>query len=131
MFRQTRKAVYVGALGTAALLMNVSVLASNTSRVYENGNDYATTVRFDDLNLDRRAGAETLYERLETAARRVCGARKTGSVLLRDIRDWEQCQADALQRAVERIDHIHLTEVHQHHTGNHHNAGQELAAVRR
>jgi len=131
MFRQTRKAVYVGALGTAALLTNVSVTASNTSRVYEDGNDYATTVRFDDLNLAGKAGAETLYKRLELAARRVCGARETGSVFLHDTRDWERCQADALQRAVARIDNIHLTAVHQRHTGHQQNAGQEIAALRR
>jgi len=118
-------------LGMAALLTNFSAMASNTSRMHEDGNDYATTVRFDDLNLDRKAGAVTLYERLETAARRVCGARESGSVFIHDTRDWERCQADALQRAVERIDNTHLNAVHQHHTGNQHNAGQELAALRR
>jgi UrcA family protein len=121
----------VGALGTAALLANVSAMASNASRVYEDGNDYATTVRFDDLNLDRKAGAETLYERLGKAARRVCGARETGSVFFHNTLDWERCQADALQRAVVRIDNSHLTAIHQHHTGHQHNAGQELAALRR
>lgn len=131
MFRQYRKAVYVGALGTAALLADVSVMASNTSRVYEDGNDYATTVRFDDLNLDRKAGAETLYQRLESAARRVCGARETGSAFPHDTRDRERCQADALQRAVERIDNAHLTAAHQRHTGNQENTRQELAALRR
>jgi len=131
MFRQSRKAVYVGVLGTVALLANVSVMASTTSRVHEDGNNYATTVRFDDLNLERKAGAETLYERLETAARRVCGARESGSVFIHDTRDWERCQANALQRAVERIDNTHLNAVHQHHTGNQHNARQELAALPR
>jgi len=131
MFWQTRKAVYLGVLGAVALLANVSVMASNTSQVYEEGNDYATTVRFDDLNLDRQAGAETLYKRLESAARRVCGARQTGSVFLHDTRDWKRCQADALQRAVARIDNTHLTAVHQHHTGQQQNAGQELAVLRR
>jgi len=84
-------------LGMAALLTNFSAMASNPSRMHEDGNDYATTVRFDDLNLDRKAGAVTLYERLETAARRVGGARESGSVFFHDTRDWERCQADAAQ----------------------------------
>lgn len=71
------------------MLANFSATACDSVRIHEMHDTYAAKVRFDDLNLDRQAGAETLYKRLESAARRVCGPREAGSAYLHHLRDWE------------------------------------------
>jgi len=68
------------------------------------------TVNFADLDLASAEGAQTLYGRLKTAARRVCG--KADLRDLRAVEDVKGCRAEALDSAVTRIDHPRLTALH-------------------
>jgi UrcA family protein len=68
------------------------------------------TVGFADLDLANAAGAETLYDRLRTAARRVCGKadpRDVGAV-----KDMKRCRSEALDAAVAGVNHPRLTALH-------------------
>lgn len=74
-----------------------------------------TTVHFEDLNVDRPAGAAVLYRRIKGAAVRVCGEPKvTGSFMISKY--WRSCVADAVDRAVLAVDRPALTAYHRVHT---------------
>lgn len=68
------------------------------------------TVNFEDLDLAGTAGAETLYGRLRTAARRVCG--KADLRDLQAVGEVKRCRTEALDDAVAKINHPRLTAVH-------------------
>ena len=74
-------------------------------------------VNFADLNLDKAAGVETLYRRVKTAARRVCGAntaqRRTGSI--RQLGTDRQCYELAMTKAIQQIDHPQLSALYAGH----------------
>jgi UrcA family protein len=68
----------------------------------------ASAVRFSDLNLDRPGDAAKLYQRIATAADKVCGPRSlTGSYSKTSI--YESCYHDAVAQAVARVNQAHLT----------------------
>lgn len=74
-----------------------------------------TTVHFEDLNVDRPAGAAVLYRRIKWAAERVCGEPKvTGSFMISKY--WRSCVAEAIDRAVLAVDRPALTAYHRVHT---------------
>lgn len=88
-----------------------AIAGDQPSPVVETEDTYTTVVQFDDLNIDRPAGAETLYERLNAAARRVCNSQdRTGG--FNDLDGRGRCYADAMERAVEGVDNQLLTELH-------------------
>jgi UrcA family protein len=68
------------------------------------------TVRFADLNLETQAGIETLYSRLNGAARRVCGTADRGDLQAFD--DMKQCRRKSIDDAVARIGNKALTARH-------------------
>ena len=73
------------------------------------------TVHFEDLNVDRPAGAAVLYRRIKWAAERVCGEPKvTGSFMISKY--WRNCVAEAIDRAVLAVDRPALTAYHRVHT---------------
>ena len=67
-------------------------------------------VKFADLDLTRPAGAQTLYHRIQGAARTVCEV-DDGADL--DRAPYQQCVSAAIARAVVNIDAPLLTEYHQ------------------
>lgn len=73
-----------------------------------------TTVRFPDLNLQSRAGATVLYQRIAHAASVMCapsrelGAMGISAVVSARIRD---CKAQAIERAVAQVNAPMLTAV--------------------
>lgn len=74
------------------------------------------TVRFGDLNLDNRSGVESLYRRIESAAREVCGPDKhTGSLFVSAA--WTTCVTNAVQQAVRTVDRPSLTAYYVEHQG--------------
>jgi UrcA family protein len=75
----------------------------------------SVTVRFADLNLASSAGVQTLYQRLETAARRVCGSPDSRDFEAR--RDWKRCYSSALNSAVSTIGNGSLSELHAEKNG--------------
>jgi len=73
----------------------------------------AVKVSYADLNLQKAAGAEVLYRRLQIAARQACGVQSlttTGS--LRNFSETRSCYRDALSAAVAKIDNERVSEIH-------------------
>lgn len=113
MFHVSRTILAIGASVVAA----AAIAGDRPSPVFETDDAYATVVQFDDLHIDRPAGAETLYERLSAAARRVCNSQeRAGSIREPDGR--VHCYADAMKRVVEGIDIRLLTELHMRRSGS-------------
>ena len=75
----------------------------------------STTVSFADLDLSKAAGAQTLYNRIKVAARRVCGpaARYTYGV---PNSAFIKCFETAVADAVAQVDRPSLTALHQDET---------------
>jgi UrcA family protein len=70
-------------------------------------------VSYADLNLEKQAGAKTLYRRLRLAARQACDVgslQQEGSV--RRLTEARQCYSNALSKAVEELDNQFLTQIH-------------------
>lgn len=67
------------------------------------------TVHFADLDLNKDAGAATLFNRIKGAAIRVCSAHSSGNTL-RDKQQHAACVDLALSNAVARVDRPELTE---------------------
>jgi UrcA family protein len=68
----------------------------------------ASAVRFSDLNLSRPADVARLYERIATAADKLCGPRSlTGSYSKSGI--YQSCYEDAVAQAVARVNQARLT----------------------
>ncbi len=71
------------------------------------------SVSYADLNIQNAAGAKVLYSRLQRAAESVCDVKtyyESGS--LARFTKARQCFADALDKAVVRIDSDALTKIH-------------------
>lgn len=69
------------------------------------------TVRYDELDLARPAGAEAMLKRLKQAAERACGGRPDNR-LLSDQRMFHQCVETALDDAVIELDAPLVTALH-------------------
>jgi UrcA family protein len=68
----------------------------------------SVTVRYNDLNIGSRAGAEVLLRRIETAANSVCG----GAPDIRQLSQWagfQACRTSAVERAVAAAESPMLT----------------------
>lgn len=74
-----------------------------------------TTVSFADLDLSKAAGAQTLYQRIKVAARRVCGPadRYTYGT---PSNGFLKCFDAAVADAVAQVDRPSLTALHQDET---------------
>ncbi len=70
----------------------------------------AVTVNFSDLDVARGAGVETLYQRLRTAAKAVCGAKDIRK--LNETKAWRACYTQALDNAVEKVGNERLNQLH-------------------
>jgi len=70
----------------------------------------AVTVNFSDLDVARGPGVETLYQRLRTAAKAVCGTKDTRN--LTALQEWRACYKQALDGAVEKVNIDRLDELH-------------------
>ena len=73
----------------------------------------AVKVSFADLNLQKAAGAEALYRRLQNAAKQACGVRSLqieGSV--RKFAEARSCYRNALSAAVAEVDNERVSDIH-------------------
>ena len=73
-----------------------------------------STVRFADLDLSRPAGAAVLYQRIEAAARRVCGNPYVPQ--LADFVEQRNCRRATIDDAVQRISSPLLIALHRTRT---------------
>ena len=67
----------------------------------------ARVVSYGDLDLSSNAGAATLYSRIRSAAREVC--EPLDDVMIKLLRAKYDCRADAVARAVAKVDSPALT----------------------
>ena len=72
----------------------------------------AEIVKYKDLNLATRQGAETLYRRITAAAYMVCWPQYHGG--LKGDADLHACIRDATAKAVAKVDNPMLTAIHDH-----------------
>lgn len=119
--RSTRKAPHVPVSGitltafaTVCLgLMLSPARAANPDPAYA---PVSQLVQYNDLNLSSNQGIARLYQRIEAAARYVCGS-DSGS---RSLSDWSQartCAKTSVSRAVATIDNAALTAFYTKETG--------------
>ena len=69
-------------------------------------------VAFDDLNLDSPVGLDSLYRRVEFAARKVCGVGYV-KVSLDIVRRNRECVSGSIEHAIEQIGDTRLAALHQ------------------
>jgi UrcA family protein len=67
-------------------------------------------VSYADLDLSTAAGAATLYSRIRSAARQVCGPE---GVIYYDMRGWKRCFNGAVSDAVTKVNSPRLTALHE------------------
>ena len=95
-------------LGTALLALIVCLLGITPA--WSNTPDTpSVTVRYGDLDLSSPAGANTLYQRIQAAARQVCGY--PGADLLEQA-SWRSCYRSAVGDAVRKVNSPLLIAVH-------------------
>jgi UrcA family protein len=82
----------------------VSALAASTANSDEVP---ARVVRYDDLDLNRNAGAATLYARISIAARAVC--EPSDVITVKTLRERAGCRQDAVARAIAEVNSPALT----------------------
>jgi len=71
-------------------------------------------VQYSDLNVQKQAGAEQLYRRVQLASKRGCGVQSlkiAGSI--RAVSDARRCYEKSLDAAVAKIDNPALTAIHE------------------
>jgi UrcA family protein len=71
-------------------------------------------VRFGDLNLSSDQGIRTLYQRIRTAARKVCSQANDTMVL--EHRNFRGCVNKAVDEAVDKVNRPALTAMHRTRT---------------
>ena len=97
-------AAYAVAMALATVLVASNANAGEQTR--------SATVKFADLNLDTSAGAEALYGRIHSAARRICFEP------IQTYRDYTDCVAKSESEAIAKVNAPLLTAVYQKKTGN-------------
>ena len=95
-------------LGTAALTAIVCVLGVTPAWAGP-PQGRSVTVSFRDLDLSSPAGATTLYKRIKSAAKQVCGYEGT-DLISKSI--WNGCYTTAIADAVGKVNSPLLTAVH-------------------
>jgi len=68
-------------------------------------------VSYADLNLERKAGLDTLYSRLESASREVCSPRESYRSWAMS-QDWQSCYSHAMDKAVADVGNLNLQDYH-------------------
>ncbi|MBS0377989.1 MAG: UrcA family protein [Proteobacteria bacterium] len=99
------KSIYRSSPASVTLVALVGLFTAGALPAAEHG----VTVSYRDLDLTTPSGAHTLYDRIRTAARTVCGYRGTQ---LTDQAFWDSCYRGAITEAVAKVNNPLLTAVH-------------------
>src|SRR6266850_4134105 len=100
------------AMNTVNRIVGLIVLASFTSLALgaaTSDNPPQRVVSYADLNLNHKAGAQTLLLRIKSAAREVCAPQMNTAVTAR--RRYQQCLSQAIGRAVADVNAPVLAQV--------------------
>jgi UrcA family protein len=73
------------------------------------------SVSFADLDLSKPAGAQTLYKRIQKAARHVCGPIDKYTYVI-PRKAFRECYEEAIAAAVAQVDRPSLTALHREQT---------------
>jgi UrcA family protein len=101
-----RSTLLCATLATAAGLLG----ATDASALDAMRDTRSVMVNYGDVNLATLAGATTLYQRLEAAARSVCGERGHSFA---EMRDWQACYQGAIDGAVASVNNPMLSALHR------------------
>ena len=93
-----------------ALLIGTPGYADSSNNTVADERTTHERVSYGDLNLQRKAGAQTLYVRLQGAARNVCGGRVYRP--LSAYRQWRECYSKALNGAVGNVGNPQVDAIH-------------------
>lgn len=110
-------------LVTALVLFGAQVAIAGEVSVTSDarGQQLSTTVSYAGVDLDHPQGVQSLHRRLSHATERVCAPLRSRQASMQ--REYRECLADTLSRAVASIDRPMLTQYHMQKTG------QDLPAV--
>ncbi|MEM8769320.1 MAG: UrcA family protein [Pseudomonadota bacterium] len=99
-------ALLAGALTTASLVQAESPTGDRESA--------GVKVSFAELDLEKEAGVDALYSRLQRAAEQVCGmdAGSSYAITVQTVLNRQACYTDALDRAVTSLNVPSLTAKH-------------------
>ena len=89
------------------LLLAGAALVCGDASVAASPDPPQRVVRYDDLDLNKKAGVRTLYRRLATAAKTVCAPNISVPVTLRNRS--RNCARETLADAVAQVNHPNLT----------------------
>lgn len=109
----TRKSLQRRTVHVVALASVVCLLGTATALAADGG-DARLKVGYGDLNLSTINGATTLYQRIEGAARFVCG--DPGHHLAEQT-SWKTCYGTAVTRAVTEVNNPLLTSLYRKQYG--------------
>ena len=91
---------------STALALACVLAASNAFAVDQIRSE---TVKYADLKVDTPAGAQALYSRIHSAARRVCGYEATS---IQGPSVWQNCVRPSVDAAVAKVNNTQLTALH-------------------
>ena len=94
-------------LGAAVSVLSLACAAAYADTTLLVG-PHSEVVRFNDLNLDQPRGLARLFNRVSSAADRVCGSRSFAGHYNKAA-DYESCYSDTIAHAVARIDRPSVT----------------------
>ena len=100
----------IAAVVVVAFSLPASAFADSAAKL----NGATEKVRYSDLNVEKQAGAEQLYRRLQLASKRVCGVESlkvAGSI--RAVSQSRRCYREALDAAVAKMDNATLIKIHE------------------
>ncbi len=99
-------------IASAVIVLGIPAIAGATPNARD-VEDNAVRVSYADLNLSNEAGLMTLYKRLQSASRAVCGPRslfEAGS--LEQLNENKTCYRNALSKAVAKFNNATLDKIH-------------------
>jgi UrcA family protein len=108
----TRRSTHRPTFPCVTLACGVCLLGAVSALAADAFEQRSTKVNYSDLNLSTFAGARTLYQRISSAARTVCG--EAGRRLEEQL-DWNRCYRSAIADAVTRVNSPLLVAVQQGH----------------
>lgn len=94
-------------LGAAVSVLSLACTAAYADTIPLNRSHFRV-VSYNDLNLDQPRDVARLFNRINSAADKVCGPRSFGG-FPNTTADYESCFSDAIARAVAHIDRPSVT----------------------
>jgi UrcA family protein len=97
-----------GLIAAAGLILGMLTGVASLAHADVDSNLPSRTVRYDDLNLSTQAGVQSLYRRIQYAAREVCGPEEVPGTRLTSPQ-WKDCVTSSIRQAVLSVNQPALT----------------------